>query len=69
MYIHFSVERDYGGYAVRTTHSHRGFPLNPCEEERYERLSWLEVQDLISVLLEERRPGAHPGGWEQLELC
>jgi hypothetical protein len=68
LWLHFSIHRYRNGYLLSTTHTHEGSPHNPCGPEDYERLSWNELQDLMEVLSEERRPGTHPHGWEQLRL-
>lgn len=62
------IWRDHNGYYLTATHTHDGRPLNPCEPEEYGQLSWVELVDLLDALTEEKRPGCHPFGWEQLRL-
>lgn len=55
------------GYEMSVVHYHSG-DLKPCQVDLYEHLVWTELIDVLLAELEERRPGTHPGGWEQLSL-
>lgn len=56
-----------GGYELTVSHRHSG-DMKPCRATLYKNLTWTELVDVLLAELEERRPGTHPGGWEQLSL-
>lgn len=57
-----------GSYRVVAAHRHEGAKSYCPNSELYDDLSWGETEDVALVILEGRRPGMHPDGWEQQPL-
>lgn len=57
-----------GSYTVYEAHRHRGARAHCPLQDQYTNLMWDEACELAATLLDARRPGMHPAGWEQLGL-
>lgn len=57
-----------GSYALEEHHHHEGEQSWCPLSDRYGGLTWDEAMDLAATLMDARRPGMVPAGWEQLQL-
>lgn len=56
------------GYRLHVHHRHEGAKGYCPNSELYDELSWNELEDLLIAVVNQRRPGMHPAGWEQDRL-